>query len=329
MGRGGARPCAGRGPADPALDRLLGLPLVPRDGARVVRGRSHGPAHERALRQREGRPRGTARPRLGLHGRGRHPDRPRRLADDRLPHPRGRAVLRGDVLPAGTASRPAELPPGTRGGLLRVPRPPRGHRALGPPAGRRRPPLERAAALARAASACAARWSGPRAGRAVRSPVGRIRPRAEVPARLGARVPRPARRAGHGDQDARRDGRGRDVRPRRRRLPPLLGGRAVARPSLREDALRQRAPRPRLSACVGRHWRREIPQGCGIYARVHASRARAARGRIRLGAGCGHRRRRGPDLHLDARGAGGGAPRPGGPPPAVRARALRGAWRAE
>ena len=26
-----------RGPADPALDRLLGLPLVPRHGARVVR----------------------------------------------------------------------------------------------------------------------------------------------------------------------------------------------------------------------------------------------------------------------------------------------------
>ena len=31
-------------PADPALDRLLGLPLVPRDGARVVRGRARRPA---------------------------------------------------------------------------------------------------------------------------------------------------------------------------------------------------------------------------------------------------------------------------------------------
>ena len=29
----------GRERADPALDRLLGLPLVPRDGARVVRER--------------------------------------------------------------------------------------------------------------------------------------------------------------------------------------------------------------------------------------------------------------------------------------------------
>ena len=38
VGRGGARARARRGPADPALDRLLRLPLVPRDGARVVRG---------------------------------------------------------------------------------------------------------------------------------------------------------------------------------------------------------------------------------------------------------------------------------------------------
>ena len=36
----------------------------------------------------------------------------------------------------------------------------------------------------------------PRAARAVRSAVGRLRPRAEVPARLGARVPPPAGRAG-------------------------------------------------------------------------------------------------------------------------------------
>ena len=33
---------------------------------------------------------------------------PRRLADDGLPHPRGRAVLRRHVLPAGAAARDAE-----------------------------------------------------------------------------------------------------------------------------------------------------------------------------------------------------------------------------
>ena len=38
----------GRGQADPALGRLLGLPLVPRDGARVVRGRRRRRGDERA-----------------------------------------------------------------------------------------------------------------------------------------------------------------------------------------------------------------------------------------------------------------------------------------
>ena len=42
-----------------------------------------------------------------------------------------------------------------------------------------------------------------------------------------ARVPAAPRRAGAGDEDARRDGRRRDVRPGRRRLPPLLGRRAA------------------------------------------------------------------------------------------------------
>src|SRR5215203_3369545 len=38
VGRGGARPRARGAEADPGLDRLRRLPLVPRDGARVVRG---------------------------------------------------------------------------------------------------------------------------------------------------------------------------------------------------------------------------------------------------------------------------------------------------
>ena len=52
VGRGGACPGARRGPADPALDRLFGLPLVPRDGARVLRGRGDRQRDERALRVR-------------------------------------------------------------------------------------------------------------------------------------------------------------------------------------------------------------------------------------------------------------------------------------
>ena len=60
-------------------------------------------------------------------------------------------------------------------------------------------------------------------------------------------------------------GRGRHLRPTGRGLPPLLGGRALARPALREDALRQRAAarglpgepgRPPASPCYRRSSRR-------------------------------------------------------------------------
>src|SRR5690349_24257491 len=61
VGRGGARAGARGGASDPALDRLRGMPLVSRDGARVVRGPADGARDERALRQRQGRPRGAAR----------------------------------------------------------------------------------------------------------------------------------------------------------------------------------------------------------------------------------------------------------------------------
>ena len=42
-------PRGSREQADPALGRLLRVPLVPRDGARIVRGRRHGAAHERSF----------------------------------------------------------------------------------------------------------------------------------------------------------------------------------------------------------------------------------------------------------------------------------------
>ena len=47
------------GQADPAVGRLLGVPLVPRDGARVVRGRGDRAAHERPVREHQGRSRGA------------------------------------------------------------------------------------------------------------------------------------------------------------------------------------------------------------------------------------------------------------------------------
>ena len=54
------------------------------------------------------------------------------------------------------------------------------------------------------------------------------------------------------DDVARRDGVGRDVRPHRRRLRPLLGRPRVARAALREDALRPGAARARLRPRRGR-----------------------------------------------------------------------------
>src|ERR1700710_1010666 len=50
LGRGGPRAGPRRGPPGLALGRLLGLPLVPRDGARVLRGSRGRRLPERALR---------------------------------------------------------------------------------------------------------------------------------------------------------------------------------------------------------------------------------------------------------------------------------------
>ena len=109
VGRGGVRPRPRGGPRGARLDRLLRLPLVPRDGARELRGRGDRAADERALRLHQGRPRGAPRRRRDLHGRDAGDDRRRRLAAERLPHPRRRAVLVRHLLPARAAPGHAEL----------------------------------------------------------------------------------------------------------------------------------------------------------------------------------------------------------------------------
>ena len=75
----------------------------------------------------------------------------------------------------------------------------------------------------------------------------------EVPAADDDRVPPPARgddrrpaAARRRAAQPRRDGRRRDPRPARRRLPPLRDRRDLARPALRADALRQRPARAGL-----------------------------------------------------------------------------------
>src|SRR5205814_6641739 len=60
LGRRRVRTRPRRGQTRSALRRLRGVPLVSRDGARVVRGRRDGAADERPLRQREGGSRGAA-----------------------------------------------------------------------------------------------------------------------------------------------------------------------------------------------------------------------------------------------------------------------------
>ena len=261
MGRRGPRQGPGRGPAGPAVDRLLVVPLVPRHGARVVRGPRDRRRHERAVREREGRPRGAPR-----RGRPLHAGDPvavglGRLADDGLPDPGRPAVLRGHLLPEDRARRAAGLLrplPGDRG---RLPRPARGRR--GPGRGGGAPPRRRRGAAGLAGRPRAAhprgRRRGPRAG--VRPPGGRLRRGPEVPALARARVPAappvaPARRPPRprdGRADARQDGRGRHLRPGRRRVPPLQRRRPLAGAPLREDALRQRAARAGLRARLPRH----------------------------------------------------------------------------
>ena len=100
---------------------------------------------------------------------------------------------------------------------------------------------------------------------------------------------------------ARRHGRGRDLRPPRRRVRPLLGRRHLARPPLREDALRPGPAGPRLPARLAgdrrttasaRSSRRRSPTSCATS---------ATRRRDRLGRGRRLRGRRGQVLRVVAR----------------------------
>ena len=98
---GPGRACARAPPRPPDLpvDRLRGVPLVPRHGARVVRGRGDRRVPERALHRDQGRPRGAAGPRPDLHERRPGVDRRRRLADVGLPDAGRPPVLRRHVFP--------------------------------------------------------------------------------------------------------------------------------------------------------------------------------------------------------------------------------------
>ena len=282
MGAGGARARSGARSPDPALGRLLGLSLVPRDGARVVRGRRDGPVHERALRPDQGRPRGAPRRRLDLHGGGPGDDRARRLAADRLPRHRGRPVLRRHLLPPDPAPGDAELPDGDGGRGPELGHPARadsrGGGADPHPARARR--ADRA--LGRSAHPGRGRGRGQRPAGGGRHGARRLRLGAQVPARLGARADADRRRARPGGDDPERDRRRRHQRSRRRWLRPLLRRRDLARPPFREDALRQRAARARLPARLPGARRRALARDRRADARLGAARDARPRGRVLL-----------------------------------------------
>ena len=98
----------------------------------------HGRAAQRLVRRDQGRPRGAARPRRAVHGRGAGDDGPGRLADERVPDAGRQAVLRRHLLPGHAAPRHAVVPAGARGRAPGVDRPAGRGRACRRPASSRR-----------------------------------------------------------------------------------------------------------------------------------------------------------------------------------------------
>ena len=118
---------------------------------------------------------------------------------------------------------------------------------------------------------------------------------------LLARIAAGDQPAADGPLHPRRDGRRRDPRPARRRLPSLRDRSDLARPPLRADALRQRPAGPDVSPRVGAHRRRALPRGRDRRPRYLLRELRRDGRDVRREPGCRHRRRRGRDVHLDCR----------------------------
>ena len=174
--------------------------------------------------------------------------------------PDGSPVLRRHLLPARRPPGHARLRAPAGGGRRRVAHRPRRARPAGRAAASRRSrraPRSAAggagaptpAILDRAVASLSRSSSTPRFGGFGRAPKFPQAMTHHVPARPVAAGDRAARGARDGHGVARRDGRGRHLRPGRRRLPPLLGRRALARAPLREDALRP-GPARRAPTCT-------------------------------------------------------------------------------
>ena len=305
MGQRRAVSRARRAAADPAQHRLCGMPLVSRDGTRIVRERGDGRTDERELRLHQGGSRRASGHRRDLHAGDPGDDGARRMADDGVPDTGRRAVLRGHVLPARGSTGHAQLSAraGWRGGRVGEQagerdedhrlhaRPVRAEHGAHPRHGRAR----RGAALARDVVARTA----------LRAAVRRLRWRAEISTHDDAGLPAAAvgphgRSAGAGDGDAHVPIHGArwDLRPGGRRLLAVQRGRVLAGTALREDAVRQRAPRPARRQPLAGDARARVPARDGGDDRLARTRDDLARRWILFVARRRQRGARGPILRL-------------------------------
>ena len=239
----------GRGrQADHAVDRLRRVPLVPRHGARILRGPADRRADERAVRQHQGGSRGTPRHRPPLHVRAARAGRARRLAADDVPDA-GRRRRSG----AARISRRSRAGAGRRSARCCKASP---RRIASATRWWRRTPARCAATCSRRRRRRAATCPAPAHLDAVANALSaherrgawRAEGRAEIsqsadlPLPVAERLPhRRSGRPGRAAPDAATDVARRHLRPSRRRLFPLLDRRGLAGAAFREDAVRQRA----------------------------------------------------------------------------------------
>src|SRR4029077_15232069 len=152
---------------------------------------------------------------------------------------------------------------------------------------------------------------------AIRRAQRRLLTRAQIPTLFGAGpAAGPAEGGGRGErgahdcgEDARRDGGGRRRRPAARRIPPLLGGRAVARAAFREDVVRQFGAAEELSTRLPGFRESGVPARGGGHHRLgdgDAVRPGTRRFIRKPGRGPDARRRR-RLFYVDARGGARGA----------------------
>ncbi|CAB4891780.1 unannotated protein [freshwater metagenome] len=235
--------------ADPVVRWLLGLPLVSRDGSRVLRGHRSGRRDEPVVRQREGGSRRTSRCRRDLHGRSTGADRARRLADDGVPHACRQTVLRRHLLPEA-AVHAADVHHRRRVAQQAGRRPAERRSVDGGPRSHHADPTR-----GRSAGHGDGQRSAPAARSELRCRMGWLRSRPEIPQhdepRSGAALisASPQRgRCNRGDHLARCNGQRRHVRPHRRWLRPIQRGPRMVGAALREDAVRPGAAGAQLRA---------------------------------------------------------------------------------